>query len=389
MNTNIYGASNLQFLNSIMPSDINFIKQRIKSLLNESISNADEKVDSDYINDLELLYNDINEIVFNNFIHLNYPRFSLTPHEYHWLKCHPENEWIEYLVYRYRFKMYPIIKKLTKFPVHILIESTSICNLKCTMCFQIDKSFSKNKSFMGIMPWGLFTSIVDQAAEHNCRAITLGSRGEPTLHKRFGNMLHYIHQKGPFDIKINTNATRLSEKLCHDILTSEVATLTLSIDASTKETYEAIRKGADFDKVLKNIIMFNDIRDKHYPNSCTSTRIAGVAVKETQKPEEMEKYWSNYVDQVTIRKEIERWDSYSNPSTNKNSICNLLYERIYVWHDGICNPCDFDYKSYLALGNANEKSISEIWQGDIYNDLRLKHEELNRKCLVPCDRCPF
>ena len=70
MNTNIYGASNLQFLNSIIPSDINFLKQRIKSLLNESISNADEKVDSDYINDLELLYNDINEIVFNNFIDL-------------------------------------------------------------------------------------------------------------------------------------------------------------------------------------------------------------------------------------------------------------------------------------------------------------------------------
>jgi MoaA/NifB/PqqE/SkfB family radical SAM enzyme len=240
-----------------------------------------------------------------------------------------------------------------------------------------------------MMSWDLFTSVVDQAAGHGCHAITLASRGEPTLHKRFGEMLLYINDKGILDIKINTNATRLTEKLCHEILSANVSTVTLSVDATTKETYERIRVRGKFDEVLNNIQMFNQIRDKHYSKHKTSTRISGVAVKGTQSPEEMQVFWSNHVDQVSIRQEIPRWNSYGNPVFHRESVCKLLYERIYVWYDGICNPCDFDYKSYLALGDATKSSISDIWLGETYQQLRAAHENKQRSCIIPCDRCPF
>ena len=385
----VFGASNLQFLKQKKPFDIDKIYDDIDMLIDSAMAISISHYSEEEIHDLSKLKNDLSEKPYNDFIDLNYPRFSITPHEYAWLKCHKKEKWIEYLLYRYKFKMYPISQKLANFPVHLLIESTSVCNLRCTMCFQVDKTFSGNKNFLGVMQWDMFTSAIDQAADYNCHAITLGSRGEPTLHKRFGEMLLYIHDKGLMDIKINTNATRLTERLCHDILSSEVATVTLSVDASTKESYEKIRVNGKFENVLGNIMMFNDIREKHYPNSPTSTRIAGVAVQETQSPEEMEKFWSEHVDHVAIRKEIPRWDSYGNPMFKNDSICNLLYERIYLWYDGTCNPCDFDYKSYLAIGNANSESISEIWRGDKYQELRKKHELRQRSCIVPCDRCPF
>ena len=257
------------------------------------------------------------------------------------------------------------------------------------MCFQIDKTFSADKQYIGMMSWDFYTQLVDQAADHGCHAITLASRGEPTLHKRFGDMLRYTQDKGILDVKINTNATRLTEKLCHDILSANVATVTLSVDATTKETYEKIRVRGKFDQVLNNINRFNRIRAEHYPDSKTSTRISGVAVDGTQSPEEMRSFWSDYVDQVSIRQEIPRWDSYGNLPFRRESICKLLYERIYVWYDGICNPCDFDYKSYLALGNANEQSLSDIWLGERYQSLRQAHESHRRGEVVPCDRCPF
>ena len=285
--------------------------------------------------------------------------------------------------------MYPEQKKLSDFPVHLLIEPTPVCNIRCVMCFQIDKSFSQNRQYVGNMSWELFTSVVDQAADHGCQAITLASRGEPTLHRQFGEMLLYINDKGILDIKMNTNATRLTEKLCHDILSANVSTVTFSVDAATKETYERIRVLGNFDQVLNNIKMFNTIRDQHYPKHKTSTRISGVAVENTQSPEEMQDFWSQHVDQVTIRQEIPRWDSYGNPMYHRESVCKLLYERIYVWYDGICNPCDFDYKSYLALGDANKESISDVWLGEKYQNLRAAHESNRRSCVVPCDRCPF
>ena len=135
--------------------------------------------------------------------------------------------------------------------------------------------------------------------------------------------------------------------------------------------------------------MFHRIRDEEYKNSQTKTRIAGVAVKDTQSPDEMFKFWSQYVDQVTIRKEIPRWDTYNNDTHNHLGSCNLLFERIYVWFDGICSPCDFDYKAELRFGNANSQSISDIWLGEEYKKIRKYHLEGKRNCLRPCDRCNF
>lgn len=198
-----------------------------------------------------------------------------------------------------------------------------------------------------------------------------------------------IHKKNIMDVKINTNATRLNEKLCRQILESNVATVTLSIDACDKETYESIRVGGKFEDVLSNIKMLQEIRDKDYCSSQTKTRIAGVAVKDTQSPLEMKKFWSKYVDHVTIRKEIPRWDTYNNPINDKGGLCNLLFERIYVWFDGVCSPCDFDYKAELRFGDAKKNSLSEIWLGNKYNKLRDKHLKGQRNCVKPCDRCPF
>ena len=48
---------------------------------------------------------------------------------------------------------------------------------------------------MGMMPWDIFTKIVDEANLNNCKAITLASRGEPTLHPKLPEMIEYISKK--------------------------------------------------------------------------------------------------------------------------------------------------------------------------------------------------
>ena len=319
----------------------------------------------------------------------NPQRFEMTPQELHWFDRHAESRWLDYLIHRYRFRMFPGQQKVADFPPHLLIEPTSICNLRCVMCFQIDETFTRDKSMMGLMPWMLFTSVVDQAAEHGCQAITLASRGEPTLHKQFGEMLHYIHRKRFLDTKINTNATRLNEKLIHDILESEIANVTFSVDATDAETYEKIRVRGKFDQVLKNIELFHEIRSTQYPESVTTTRISGVAVSPDQDPQEMQSFWSRIVDEVAIVPNQQRWDSYNNPRFMRKQVCNLLYSRMYVWWDGTCNPCDFDYKSLLKVGNANDDSLAAIWKGERYSRIREHHEKMRRSELSPCDRCPL
>ena len=315
--------------------------------------------------------------------------FHITTQEINWLLKNKKKDWLKYLIYRYNFKILPLKKIVTDFPQYVLIEPVSLCNLRCIMCFQVDKSFSSNKAINGFMDISLFKDVVEQVKENSCNAITLASRGEPTLHKEFDKISKIIEDSKILDCKLNTNATVMNEKKINEILSANFSEVVFSVDAGTKETYESIRVKGKWERVLKNIELFNQIRSNKYPKVQTVTRIAGVKVNNRQDINQMTNFWEKLVDEVSIKEASPRWDSYNNKINKITEPCMNLWTRTYVWYDGEVNPCDFDYKSNLSVGNVKEDSLKNIWNNDKYNNLRSNH--LNKKrCLHnPCDRCPI
>ena len=313
----------------------------------------------------------------------------LTPQEAHFLKHNPVKIWTDYLIFRYKFKIYPKEKIVSNFPIYLLIEPISSCNLRCIMCFQIDKSFTTSKELMGKMDFGLFKKIIDEAHTNGTKAITLASRGEPTLHPQLYEMLEYCTGKF-YELKINTNATRLTEKLIHKILQSGVTDIVFSVDSYQKNDYERIRVGGIFDTVVKNIRKFYEIRKQFYPNSKCATRISGVRVDKELDMNEFKKFWEQYVDHVVIVEMENRWDTYHNPlEIGAENPCDYLWERMYVWFDGKCNPCDADYKSELNIGSVKTNSLKDIWHSKRFTEIRDMHMKNNRAACFPCDRCPI
>jgi MoaA/NifB/PqqE/SkfB family radical SAM enzyme len=312
--------------------------------------------------------------------------FQWTPQESQYLKKQPREKWLDYIVYRYKFTMFPKNKTVSDFPVYLLIEPASVCNLRCTMCFQVDKTFTR-KPYMGLMDMGLFRDIVDEAAEGGTQAVTLASRGEPTLHPQLGEMLDYMTGKF-IEIKLTTNATKLTEELSHQILSSGVNMVVYSIDAYTKDLYEQIRVNGDFDEVYENIVRFSEIRKRDYPNSEINTRASGVRFREDQDRDGFVEFWSEIVDQVGMKDAMERWNTYENDVIpNLTSPCWFPWERLYIWYDGTTNPCDPDYKSSLSPGKVGERSIRDIWHGEELTKLRNAHLSEQRGQCYPCDRC--
>tara|TARA_R110002074_G_scaffold262734_1_gene434853 strand:+ start:731 stop:1879 length:1149 start_codon:yes stop_codon:yes gene_type:complete len=293
---------------------------------------------------------------------------------------------IEYLIFRYKLRVFPRKKIASSFPAYLLIEPVSACNLRCVMCFQIDKSFTK-KPYMGVMSLELFKKIIDEAVAGGTRAITMASRGEPTLNRDLPKMLEYTKDKF-FEVKINTNGTRLTEELCHTILGTGVTELVFSIDAEHKDLYERIRVRGKFDTVIKNIKMFNEIRQASYPDSDIVTTASGVFFHEEQDIEKYTNFFTKIVDQVAAVAMENRWDTYANElHPEETAPCEYLWQRMYVWFDGKCNPCDVDYKSYLKVGDVNKRSIKDIWNGELYKKLRNDHYNKKRNNHSPCDRC--
>jgi radical SAM protein with 4Fe4S-binding SPASM domain len=371
----------------------NIIRTRVQNLVEVSVNNhekfsaysdVDQKI-------LQTLNTTIQVSNLSESSHLNFfdeKKFVLSRQEIEWIIRAPDCDIVNYLIYRYKFRNWPRSKTLSDFPIHLLIEPTSICNIRCVMCFQVDKSFAQ-KDYMGRMPMEMFSKVIEEASLNSCKAITLASRGEPTLHKDLPLMLELISQKNFLDIKLNTNATKLTEDLCRAILSFGVSELVYSVDAGTKDTYESIRVGGKFNDVVQNIDTFNEIRRAEFPDSRTVTRISGVKVNDSQDISQMIDFWSERVDEVTIKPAIPRWDSYNNDLTFRLEPCELLWERSYVWYDGKINPCDFDYKSYLSVGNVETTSIKEAWLGKGYTKLREAHSAARRGKITPCDRCPM
>ena len=389
LKTNIDGTIISDFIkeNSIDSTFLNSLKNLI---INEDIFNKNNhEAKTEILDAIKVIESrngnldrEINKLSKNK-------KFLFSSQEIFWLKKNDKKYWAEYLLNRYSFKVLPQKKIVNDFPPYILIEPTSVCNIRCIMCFQIDKSFSSNKKFLGFIDIDFFRSLIQQCEDNNCHSITLASRGEPTLHKKFDEITKIIKDSKILDTKINTNATVLDEKKIELILDAGFNEVIFSVDAGTKKTYEEIRVKGKFDKVVKNIKLFNEIREKNFKNSKTLTRIAGVKVRDDQDIKQMNEFWSKIVDEVSIKRACYRWDTYNNPINEIKEPCLNLWSRMYIWYDGKVNPCDTDYKSYLSVGNAKEKSIKELWNSEKYLKLRNLHIKKHRGKIEPCDRCDF
>ena len=180
-----------------MKKNVTFLTKRdfdVKLLIKNLKKNSDSITD---VKDQQILKEIINLLVKNG-------TSFLSPQEIHFLDSNDEENWAKYLIFRYKMKYFPRKQLVYNFPIYLLIEPVSACNLRCIMCFQIDESFTSNNNFMGNMEIDLFKKIIDEAVEGGTKAITLASRGEPTLHPKLGEMLEYCSGKF-FELKINTN----------------------------------------------------------------------------------------------------------------------------------------------------------------------------------------
>jgi wyosine [tRNA(Phe)-imidazoG37] synthetase (radical SAM superfamily) len=291
-----------------------------------------------------------------------------------------------YLRYRYAYEVYPITHHVDRFPPLVQIEPTSICNYRCVFCYQIDPRLSNKKNgHMGVMDHDTFKKIIDQL-EGNIEGVTLASRGEPTVNKNLSKMLAYMSGKF-LATKVNTNAFLLDEKMSHAILEADLQTLVFSADAAAEPLYSQLRVNGDLERVVKNVELFHEIKEKYYSDSKLITRVSGVRFSGEQDIRKMEQFWSRYVDQVAFV-DYNPWENvYDAKKKSIDAPCSDLWRRLFIWWDGKVAPCDVDYLTTLSGETLQQSSVSEIWNSEMYQKLRQSQLAGDRQKLEPCSRC--
>lgn len=124
-------------------------------------------------------------------------------------------------------------------PVHLQIEPTTVCNLKCAFCVR-EKNVFRPKS----LSLEQFQNIFDQVRPVR---VTFAGDGEPTLCPDIWKMVAHARDRGAKTI-ITSNWT-IGPRIAEKALDAGLSALRVSIDAATASTYVAMRK-ADYHNVI-------------------------------------------------------------------------------------------------------------------------------------------
>lgn len=289
-------------------------------------------------------------------------------------------------------------------PSFIVIEPSFLCNLDCIMCQR--KSMKRNSPNL---TFGKFKEILNKIP--SLRIINLQGFGEPFLCKDFFKMVEYAHSRG---VRVYTfsNATLIDKEMSQKIAKSNLEKLIISFDGANKETYEKIRKGANFEKILENLRYMFSILDQTKtpvfawvtPNSlnigelesiietCMDLGFSKIVLQSKLSIYSYKKDISKRNAEIqvadhnaflskiySLRKKYPKVEICDAKELSFSNPCKWPWTSLFISSDGNVVPCCvLSDPSVANMGNIFKvKSFNQIWNGQKFIELRRKIRENN------------
>jgi len=285
----------------------------------------------------------------------------------------------------YKTQMKQIMVKQKDGPVKVIIENTNACNAHCTFCVH-DKLTRK----IGFMDFALFSKIVDECADLKVKEVAIYRLGEPLLDSGFSEKVAYAKKAGIEIVSTNTNASLLDEEVALKILNSGLDIVYISLDANSKEVYERIRKGLDYDVVEKNIKRFIELKNsvsKETPeiilNFCRTDENKDQVKDFVRKWSKHGQIWISNTHDWSGKAEVKAKNSLA----RRIDPCRLLWTELVVSWDGKVPLCCIDYDDKMVMGDLKNESIREVWSGERLKKNRKIHVDGDFNKLPLCKSC--
>ena len=293
----------------------------------------------------------------------------------------------KYEAYRKAWIDNPKNKIVSEFPLHLDVESSNTCNLRCTMC-QIP--FGKMEA--GYLRIDVFESILNQVKEHFLPSMKFNFRGEPLMHPKIDKLVRMAKEAGVLEVQFNSNGALLTEGLGEKLIDAGLDRIKFSVDSLVPETYNLIRRGTDYDKTIGNILSFINMRNR-LKKKMPIIQVQMVYMESNHK--EILKYIEFWQDKVN-RIGFSRYRSGNNRNAEervgkvgKRIPCPQLWQRMVVLWDGTVLMCCGDYNMKNPIGNIERQKLADIWKGtqlQHYRKLHLQHKfneiDACRKCEI-------
>lgn len=297
-----------------------------------------------------------------------------------------------YIRYREEFAKAGQMSFEPGFPIYIMLEQSYRCNLRCISCIhgypEKRQQFSMKEPFM---PWALYEKIVLEGEEHGCPSISTHNNDEPLLLKDLEKRISFARKHGFMDVIMTTNGVLFTEDRIKSVIDAGVTRILFSIDALTRETYDRVRPGGDFNKVLKALEVALNYRETQRLD-LPIIRVSFVPNRVNQH--EMAAFFEKYagmVDYIDIQPFCSYYDVNADLAPRDaekiaDYRCNCPWRYAIVRADGDVLPCPNFYGTELTMGNLYQNSLYEVFNSEAYRTLRkdLKAGVFNNAACTAC-----
>ncbi len=287
--------------------------------------------------------------------------------------------------------IYDIRPEAKEFPMMVVISFVYPCNAECPNCPYTNSNIREEYRDQPFMDEITFKKIADECGQYGAW-IRISGGGEPMLHPQAVELIEYAKKVGA-KIGLITNGSKFNEKNSLRIIKAKVDMVEFSVDAADPETYAWVRKGLNWEELLENVNRM--VRFRNQIDSPTKIIASGINQKGVDI-DLVEKFWRPLVDNFQKRKYL-TW-SFNDPSNSGDPLpylepqdnipCPFIFERLNIDSRGKIMVCGYDISATTNMGNVNNKSIRDVWNGKEFNFYRKKHLKKKGDEIEICKNCP-
>ena len=251
------------------------------------------------------------------------------------------------------------------FPKVVLIDNTSACNLRCSMC---DHPNIRNYRKIQAMPLDMYQRLIDEIAVENPHVrVWEIFFGDPFMCRDMPERIAYAKGRGLTDVVLNTNGVLMTPKKSRAYIEAGLDAIYVGIDAAKAETYDKIRVGGDFNKAVSNVLAYRDIlKEAGRPDQKLFVQFVVSDFNENEV-DEFRSFWTRNGVNAKIRPKVS-WAGLveaTNLQNNKDverRPCYWLMQTANICADGRVSMCSVDLHCRVPSGDFTRNSLKEIWQ---------------------------
>jgi radical SAM protein with 4Fe4S-binding SPASM domain len=284
-------------------------------------------------------------------------------------------------------------------PLVIYLEPTSLCNFRCKFCPTGHKDLRSMRPNGTMTPETVYNFVEGCKFPKKIRRINFYKDGEPLANKNFPGMVSYICDEGIAEqLWTKTNGALLTPELNRELVDCGLDMIGLSIVGVNAEQVESVSGvKIDYKKYVANI---RDLFEKSRGKLDIYAKLANSGLSDKDK----ERFFKIF-EPISDYCGVEGLHGWSNSSvadfkmgTNNSFeggqsvnkiVCPIQLCAMAINWDGSVSLCNEDWQHVNIVGNVNEESLVDIWNGKRVRNFWKMHLSGQRANSIACRNCDY